>query len=209
MANCWRCGGQISSYASRCTWCGRSTSVSAFLQVIAFGVLIVAALFVGGLLPIDALTRYLPSNWLKESPLPPRSAEAAEGSGGGGAQASGGGYGTVAVPAGPADEPRAAARAAERQRREQDESPASRSDCDSEARINLLAVRYGDWSREDLALIACRRLRDGFSADQVVAARGRPQRRTSPGGQTTMEVWVYRDMRVVLDGGRVVSIREP
>jgi len=209
MANCWRCGGQISSYASRCTWCGRSTSVSAFLQVIAFATLIVAALFVGGLLPASALTRYLPSNWLKASPLPARSAESPEGAGGGGsAQGSGAGYGAVTAPAQPSDGGRPAASTSGRERDRDDRSAAGGPDCASDARINLLSVRYADWSRDDIALVACGRLREGFSAEQVTAARGRPLRRTRPGGESSLEVWVYRDIRVVLDGNRVVSIRE-
>jgi hypothetical protein len=209
MANCWRCGGQISSYASRCTWCGRSTSVSAFLQVVAFGTLIVAALFVGGLLPVTALTRYLPSNWLKASPLPPRSPAASEGAAGGGAaQGSGAGYGAVAGPGQTSDGGRPAASNSGRERDRDDPAAAIGPDCGSDARINLLAVRYADWSRDDLGLIACGRLREGFSPDQVTAARGRPLRRTRPDGQSSLEVWVYRDIRVVLDGDRVASIRE-
>jgi len=209
MANCWRCGGQISSYASRCTWCGRSTSVSAFLQVIAFATLIVAALFVGGLLPATALTRYLPSNWLKASPLPSRSPSTSEGAGGGGApQGGGAGYGAVAGPGQPSDGRRPAASTTERERDRDDRSAASGPNCGSDARISVLSVRYPDWSRDDLALIACGRLREGFSADQVTAARGRPLRRTRPEGESSLEVWVYRDIRVVLDGDRVASIRE-
>jgi len=208
MANCWRCGGQISSYASRCTWCGRSTSVSAFLQVAAFAALIVAALVVGGLVPIGAFTRFLPNNWLRESPLPARSAEASEGGGGqGGRPASG--YGAAGAPPAP-DARREAARSEERERAAREErAAASRPDCDSDARVALLSVQYAEWTRDDLSLIACRRLREGFSEDQVIASLGRPTRRTSPAAGSEMEVWIYRDMRVVLERGQVVSVREP
>ena len=211
MANCWRCGGQISSYASRCTWCGRSTSVSAFLQVVAFATLIVAALVVGGLVPIGAFTRFLPTNWLRESPLPARSAEAVEGAGGGQGGRPGAGYGAVgAQPPVPDSRREAAARSEERERvAREEQAAASRPDCDSEVRVNLLSVRYAEWTREDLALIACRRLREGFSEEQLIAARGRPLRRSTPPGASDMEVWIYRDMRVVLERGQVVSVREP
>jgi len=200
MANCWRCGGQISSYASRCTWCGRSTTVSAFLQVVAFATLIVAALVVGGVVPVGAFTRFLPTGWIDRSPLPPRSTETGEVTGGGGAAGGGrGGYG--AVPS------------AEQQRRDEpseqaERATAGRPRCDSPERINALAARHDDWDRSDLALIACRRLREGFTEAQLVAARGRPLRRMTPDSASGMEVWVYRDLRVVLDRDRIVSIRE-
>jgi hypothetical protein len=198
MPNCWRCGGQISSYASRCTWCGRSTSVSAFLQVSALAALIFASLVVGGIVPIKSLAGLYPGNWIKESPLPARSPEATEGAGGGGKP--GGtrtGYGAVEDRRAPAQPDRASSQ-------NEESTPA----CASEPRLDLLAVRYREWSRADLALISCRRVREGFSEAQVIAARGRPRRRTSPEGQTSLEVWVYRDMRVVFEGDRVVSVRQ-
>ena len=211
MANCWRCGGQISAYASRCTWCGRSTTVSAFLQVTAFAVLIVAALVVGGVVPVGAFTRFLPTNWIQDSPLPPRSAEATEGAGGGGGQGVGarGGYGAVGSQT-PEQRRREAARSAseERARAERAERlAASRPGCDSPERIDALAARHADWDRGDLALIVCRKLREGFSEEQLVAARGRPLRRMTPDTTSGIEVWVYRDIRVVLDSDRIVSIR--
>lgn len=198
MPNCWRCGGQISSYASRCTWCGRSTSVSAFLQVSALGALIFASLVVGGIVPIKSLAVLYPGNWIKESPLPARSTEATEGAGGGGKPgATRTGYGAVEDRRAPAEPTGAGSQ-------NEESAPA----CASERRLDLLALRYREWSRADLALIACRRVREGFSEEQVVAARGRPRRRTRPEGQTSLEVWVYRDMRVVFEGDRVVSVRQ-
>ena len=211
MANCWRCGGQISAYASRCTWCGRSTTVSAFLQVTAFAVLILAALFVGGVVPLGAFTRYLPTHWIQDSPLPPRSTQATEGAGGGGGQGGGarGGYGAVGTQTAE-QQRREAARSAseERERAERAErQAASRPGCDSPERIDALAARHEGWDRNDLALIACRQLREGFSEEQLVAARGRPLRRMTPDTTSGIEVWVYRDIRVVLDRDRIVSIR--
>ncbi len=212
MANCWRCGGQISAYASRCTWCGRSTTVSAFLQVTAFATLIVAALVVGGVVPVGAFTRFLPTNWITDSPLPARSPEATEGSGGGGdGGGARGGYGAVGTQTAE-QRRREAARSAseERERAERAERQlASRPGCDSPERIDAQAARHPEWDRNDIALIVCRRLREGFSEEQLVAARGRPLRRMTPDTTSGMEVWVYRDIRVVLDGNRVVSIRQP
>ena len=211
MANCWRCGGQISAYASRCTWCGRSTTVSAFLQVTAFAVLIVAALVVGGVVPVGTFTRFLPTHWITDSPLPARSAEATEGASGGRGKGGGpqGGYGAVGSQT-VEQRRREAARSAsaERERAERAERQvASRPGCDSPERIDALAARHADWDRGDLALIVCRKLREGFSEEQLVAARGRPLRRMTPDTTSGIEVWVYRDIRVVLDSDRIVSIR--
>ena len=184
--------------------------MSAFLQVVAFATLIVAALVAGGVVPVGAFTRFLPTNWIEGSPLPPRSAEATEGAGGGGGQGGGarGGYGSVPT----AEQQRreeARSRAEERERAERAErAAAGRPGCDSPERIDALAARHDDWDRNDLALIACRRLREGFTEEQLVAARGRPLRRMTPDSASGMEVWVYRDMRVVLDRDRIVSIRE-
>jgi hypothetical protein len=183
--------------------------VSAFLQVVAFATLIVAALVVGGVVPVGAFTRFLPAGWIDGSPLPPRSTETGEAAGGGSAAGGGrGGYG--AVPS--AEQQRrdeARPRSQERERAEQAErAAAGRPGCDSPERINALAARHDDWDRSDLALIACRRLREGFTEAQLVAARGRPLRRMTPDSASGMEVWVYRDLRVVLDRDRIVSIRE-
>jgi hypothetical protein len=106
---------------------------------------------------------------------------------------------------------REAARSAseERERAERAErAAANRPGCDSPERINAMAARHAEWDRNDIALIVCRQLREGFSEEQLVAARGRPLRRMTPDTTSGMEVWVYRDIRVVLDGARVVSIRQ-
>ena len=61
MAQCWRCGGELPSYAVRCTWCGRSTSVSAFFQVVSIAVIVVAALLFTGIIPVQELRE----RWLR------------------------------------------------------------------------------------------------------------------------------------------------
>ena len=50
----------MSRYASRCNECGRSTTLSAFFQVGSLGVLIVAILMLGGVMPSSALGFVLP-----------------------------------------------------------------------------------------------------------------------------------------------------
>ena len=199
----------MSPYAIRCNWCGRSTTVSAFFQVLTIGVLIVAALVVGGVVPVDAVTRYLPRGFLKDPPMPQRVAESPEASGRGEAP---GGYGRPESRTAAENRRRERSRADEEAdrrrasaRREQQQTAAIGDDrCDSTDRINALAARYATWVASDLRLIACREVRQGFTADQLVASRGRP---LSQVDSAAAQVWVYRDMRVVVQDDQVVAIR--
>jgi hypothetical protein len=194
----------MSPYAARCNWCGRSTTVSAFFQVATIGVLIAAALVVGGVMPVDAVTRYLPAGILKDSPLRQPAPESATGSGRGEAP---GGYGRPESRSGSSD--RRPSRADEEEARRRQASRRQRQvtgatdRCDSADRITSLANRY-PWAASDLRLIACREVREGFTEDQLIASRGRPSRQVDSAGS---EVWVYRDMRVVVQADRVIAIR--
>jgi hypothetical protein len=81
--------------------------------------------------------------------------------------------------------------------------PPSCSVADS-ARLSRLGHGRQDWDDEVRALISCRQVRPGFSADQLRAALGRPAkvvRRDS--GE---EEWIYNQQRVVVKDGRVISI---
>ncbi len=69
MAQCWKCGGQMPPYAVRCGWCGRSTTVSAFLQVTSIAVVIVGALVVAGVVPMSRITRYIPGLRTEAGPV--------------------------------------------------------------------------------------------------------------------------------------------
>ena len=60
MGQCWRCGGELPSYAVRCTWCGRSTFVSAFFQVVSLAVVTVALLLFTGVLPFAQVVEWYP-----------------------------------------------------------------------------------------------------------------------------------------------------
>ena len=199
----------MSPYAIRCNWCGRSTTVSAFLQVLTIGVLIAAALVVGGVIPVDAVTRYVPAGFLKDPPLPGAVSASAEGSGRGEVP---GGYGrpesrTAAANRGRdrsrADEEAERRRQADRRARQQRQTAAV-DRCDSDEHINALASRYDTWAAADLRLIACREVRQGFTEDQVIASRGRASRQVDSAGT---RVWVYRDIQVVLHAGQVIAIR--
>lgn len=207
MANCWRCGGEMSPYAARCNWCGRSTSASAFLQVLTLAAMVLAILVLAGVMPMASVSAMLPDGWLKKSPLPMQTAEVGGAGSGGGSTGSRarGGYGSVEERNREVERTRRETEAREKDQRAR--LTAAGSKCDSETRIDALAARHETWTREDLALIACRQVATGFSTDQLIAARGRPLRRIRPDGAATAEVWVYRDMRVVVEGDRAVSIR--
>ena len=167
---------------------------------------------VSGVMPASALGFVLPRGWLdgKDSPLPPRrtTAEAGvastSGTGGGG---DGRVFGYGASGSAAMSEREGAAGSAAEGPGVSEKGASRNPACNSEGAIRRLAERHPDWDRYDLSLIACDRVRLGFTGEQVKASIGRPVRRqTAPG--SAAEVWVYRDIRVVLERGRVVSIRE-
>lgn len=215
MAQCWKCGGQMPPYAVRCGWCGRSTTVSAFVQVISIAVVIVGALVVAGVVPMSRITRYIPGLRTEAgpavvaadvSPLPDQSPPADVSPSAPGSPASsrplrraaeppsnrGGDHtksdnGTVAGPA--------------------TQALTARVACDAEDRVDALAAQHPGWGRAELILIACRKVGVGFTGDQVIASIGRPRRVNRPDGASQVEEWVYRTQRVVLERGQVVSVR--
>jgi hypothetical protein len=200
----------MSRYASRCNECGRSTFLSAFLQVGSLTVLIIAGLIVGGVMPASTFGFILPRGWLDgDSPLPERrttaeASAAAGAAGGGGGPGRVFGYGASGTPV--TEQARGSGGAEEGPT--VSEKGASRDPaCNSEGAVRRLAERHPGWDRYDLSLIACDRIRLGFTDEQVQASLGRPLRRQTARGSAA-EVWVYRDIRVVLERDRVVSIRE-
>ena len=209
----------MGAYASRCNWCGRSSAVSTIFQLVTLAALVVAALVVGGVMPLSSLSVVLPDAWFSETPTLPTPTETAagsdapapNGSSSGGAR---GGYGAPGGGGRTQEKTRSRAdQAAADRRRGVVIGPASESSdsaaCASSAAITALGLRYGSWSRADLELIACRRIRPGFTPDQVTAALGQPRRRIQSGDGTGTAVWVYRDRRVVLERGAVVITGNP
>ncbi len=200
----------MSRYASRCNECGRSTFLSAFLQVGSLTVLIIAGLIVGGVMPASTFGFILPRGWLEgDSPLPERrataEASASSGSAGGGGPGRVFGYGASGST--PITEQERGNGGTEEGPTVSEKGASRDPACNSEAAVRRLAERHPAWDRYDLSLIACDRVRLGFTDEQVQASLGRPLRRqTAPG--SAAEVWVYRDIRVVLERDRVVSIRE-
>ena len=220
MAQCWKCGGQMPAYAVRCGWCGRSTTVSAFFQVLSIAVVVVAGLVIAGVMPMSTITRHIPGLETRAgfptAPIDPEAAAAEP----------------APAPGSPAEARQASSvesRAdAEQRRRDQERDsrpavqPSSRQSagpgtqaltagaagCESPDRVDALAAQHADWSRADLLLISCGRVTDGFTTDQVIAAIGRPRTVNRPKGASLVEEWVYRDQRLVVERGTVVSVRK-
>jgi hypothetical protein len=211
MAQCWKCGGQMPAYAVRCGWCGRSTTVSAFFQVVSIAVVVVAGLVIAGVMPMSTITRHIPGLAVNAGlPQAPMSAEA------GPAEA-------AAAPGSPAA-PRVARQqqAASDQRPKSSRQPASSSqtagpgtqaltagaaNCESADKVDALAKVHAGWSRADLLLISCGKVTEGFTTEQVIASIGRPRSVNRPKGASLVEEWVYRNQRLVVERGTVVSVR--
>ena len=216
MAQCWKCGGQMPSYAVRCGWCGRSTTVSAFLQVLSIAVVVVGGLVIAGVMPLSSITRHIPGLETRAGlPTVEADAEAAP------AEA-------AAAPGSPAEPKERRTPNAERQASAAEgqasgvRRPASGAEagpgtqaltaganrCESQDRVDALARQHADWSRADLLLISCGKVAVGFSTDQAIAALGRPRSVNRPSGASQVEEWVYRSQRLVLERGSVVSVRK-
>jgi hypothetical protein len=194
-------------YAARCSWCGRSTTVSAFLQVLSITVVVVGALVIAGVVPMSTVRKYVPGlgsgteGGLVASVDQPPPADV-----------------SPAPPGSPAA-PRPARRAAEASSRRAAASGVvagpetqalidSGAGCDAPSRVDALAARHPDWARESAVLVSCGKIALGFTSDQVIAAKGRPRQIERPQGASQVEEWVYRAQRVVLEQGRVVSVRQ-
>ena len=209
MGQCWRCGGELPSYAVKCTWCGRSTFVSAFFQVISLAVVTVALLLITGALPFSQVVEWYPglAKWAPQSTavMGGRNGESDGADAQTGGQG-GRGYGEVgAVTPGGRDgaggEPRARTGGQGGQGGQDD------SACATGARARTLALANPGWSAGDVGLIACRQVRAGFTEAQVRAALGNPREVKEPGGASPVSVWVYRQQRVVFERDTVVGVR--
>lgn len=196
-SHCPRCGGQVSSHAARCPWCGHSTGASTLIQLVFVALMVAGAGFVTGLLPWNPVARFVhlhvSSDQTYEFGSQPAVDQAgdlvtADGSGSTSARSGGGGSASSR----PAGDVRPTTTRSE---------PA---ECDSPGRLDRLASRYQGWSRTDLALIACRRIRQGFSEAQVVAALGGPVTVNRSGRR---EVWQYAGRSITLEDGKVVAGR--
>ena len=218
MAQCWKCGGQMPAYAVRCGWCGRSTTVSAFFQVLSIAAVVVGGLVIAGVVPLSSITRHIPGLETRAgfptAPVDPE-AEAAQAAAAPGSPAGPRAGGReVGGSRSRADEEEARRRAAEAPiRRGVEAGPGTQAltsgsaTCESADRVDALAVKHRDWSRADLLLISCGKVAEGFTTDQVIAAVGRPRIVNRPTGASLVEEWVYRNQRLVVERGTVVSVR--
>ena len=214
MGQCWRCGGEMPSYAVRCTWCGRSTFATAFFQVISLAVVTVALLLITGVLPFAKLVEWYPglSKW---APRPAASAaQAGEVSGGQGGQGGQGGrgYGEVGRVApneqgGQGGRDGGSGRDDAQRGGQGGQGGQVDDDCATGARARTLALANPGWTAGDVGLIACRQVRVGFTEDQVRASLGRPREVNEPSGASPVSVWVYRQQRVVFERDTVVGVR--
>ena len=197
MGQCWRCGGELPSYAVKCTWCGRSTFASAFFQVVSLAVVTVALLLITGVLPFAQVVEWYPG-LQRFAPRPAATGaqagpdDAQGGQGGQGVR----GYGEAGavVPGGQGGQGGQVGQVA-------DEA------CGTGARARTLALANPTWSAGDVGLIACRQVRPGFTEAQVRAALGSPREVMEPGGASPVSVWVYRQQRVVFERDTVVGVR--
>lgn len=213
---CRRCGGQISTNATSCPWCGHATTfnvVGPLLLVVLIGTGLSFAL---GLLHWDWLESTL---GLDRGFEQVQTAEAA-----GGANGGRGGDLTWRLPPGPdpannhgtargprperpsvAPEltvPPARIASVARSGSAAPTLPGSPGCADSSAVARLIS-RYPSWADSDLGLIACGAIRSGFSAEQVRASLGKPTT-VSAAGQGREE-WRYGTLTVIVEQGRVIS----
>jgi hypothetical protein len=165
------------------------------LQIIFIALMVAGAGFVTGVLPWNPVARYLHIHVASDQtyefgsqPAVDRAGDLVTADGSGSSSAPPGGGSSAASR--PANESRSSATRPE---------PAQ---CDSPGRLDGLATRYQGWSRSDLALIACRSIREGFSGAQVVAAIGAPVTVERHGDR---EVWHYAGRDVTLRSGLVTG----
>ena len=218
MAQCWKCGGQMPPYAVRCGWCGRSTTVSAFFQVFSIAAVIVAGLVIAGVMPMSTITRHIPGletrAGLPTAPVDPE-AKPAEAAPAPGSPAEARTARAAEAPSRRADDEEARRQAAEASsRRGIEAGPGTQAltsgsnSCESADKVDALAKQHPDWTRADLLLISCGKVAEGFTTEQVIASIGRPRRVNRPSGASLVEEWVYRNQRLVVERGSVVSVRK-
>jgi hypothetical protein len=168
--------------------------VSAFFQVSTLAALTLGGLFMTGLLPTDRLEPYLPFLRNDDSPFATEMGVTEPA-----------GTSTGAVPDGygtPSPDGASAQPAVTDPTRRKAPVPA-RPGCDAPSTVHRLASRYPGWSRADLALIACARVRRGFTAGQVRASRGEPDSVSEP--SPGVQIWSYSAGDVTFAGGVVVA----
>ena len=198
---CWRCGGQMSSYSSTCQWCGRSTWTTAFLQLCSFAAVMGGLLWFTGMIRKQGIVELFDAGGAIQTavatptsppPAPAARVRTAAGTAGKAARAP-----RTRQPAETRDRKAAAADAA---------APGAEA-CSSPARVERLRRQHGDWSARELELISCGEVQPGFSEAQLRAALGEPTS-VDPAAdeEAGTATWRYGAVRVLVAGGRVVGI---
>ncbi len=216
LTQCPRCGGQISTNSASCPWCGQSTAFRWVLPVVLLLLLGSGLSFGFGLIrwPWMEQALGLDRGFLDQVQVTEAS---------GATNQAGGDLGWRVPPApdaaavegvpprgsgGPAIEPQQPVAPPARvatvvKTARSDPRPAGGVGCADSSAVGRLITRYPAWSNTDLALIACGRLRTGFTADQVHASLGKPTtvERSGPARQE----WHYNGVTVLVEQGRVIS----
>lgn len=218
---CRRCGGQISSNSTTCPWCGSATTFNLLGPLVLVFLLLTGVSFALGLIRWHWMEQALglDRGFMDQVAVADAAAAAGAGSGGGdltwrlppgpdpAANYRGPGPGPVPSVRRPAQPERPLAPPARVAAvvRARVPPPASSTGlgCADSSAVGRLVSRYPAWANSDLALIACGRIRSGFSADQVQASLGKPSEVTRAG--QGRQQWRYPGVSVIVEQGRVIS----
>jgi hypothetical protein len=191
---CPGCGGQINPHTTTCPWCGHSVAGSMFLQLMLAAVLLIGvASFTG----IFRWSKVIPGLSLSGAPMdePPVVSTSSEPGSPGVMDRLFDGNATL---------PQRVDRISKMSRSEPAQGGGSCGPVGA-VKIRALLKRYGAWEDQVLASVACGQVRTGFTVDQVRAAVGMPEsvlRR----GAASEERWVYQDMTLTIENGRVTEV---
>jgi hypothetical protein len=192
---CPGCGGQINPHTTTCPWCGHSVAGSMFLQLILAAVLLIGvASFTG----IFRWSRVIPGLSVSGAPMdePPVEASSSQPSSPGVMDRMFNGNATL---------PQRVDRISKMSRSELVHGGGSCGPVGA-AKIRALLKRYGGWEDQVLASVACGQVRTGFTVDQVRAAVGMPES-VLRHGAAGEEQWVYQDMTLTIENGRVTQVQ--
>jgi hypothetical protein len=192
---CPGCGGQINPHTTTCPWCGHSVAGSVFFQLTLAAVLLVGFASFAGIFRWSKVFPQLAvsDRAMDEPPVPM----------GAGQPGQGGGSIMDRVFDPKLALPQRVDRVSKMARSEPVQD--GRASCRpvGAAKIRALLERYGGWDDQVIAAVACGQVRTGFTVAQVRAAVGMPDTILRREGQ---EQWVYQDMTLTIQQGRVVSI---
>jgi len=194
---CPGCGGQINPHTTTCPWCGHSVAGSLFLQLMLAAVLLIGvASFTG----IFRWSRVIPQlSFSGPAPMnePPVSSPSEPGSPGVMDRMFDGNAATL---------PHRVDRISKMSQSQAGAAGQQACGPVGAAKVRALLKRYGNWDDQVLASVACGQVRAGFTVDQVRAAVGMPES-VLRHGAAGEEQWVYQDMTLTIENGRVTEVQ--